>query len=115
MLTILALLQDAETTETAAGGASSIITSILFFAAIGGLFWFLLIRPQRTRAKRQNELVASLEVGDEVHTIGGIIGTIEYMDDQSAVLQLEGGGRMRVVRRAIADRFDPAPPTSDAG
>jgi preprotein translocase subunit YajC len=114
MLTILALLQN-ETAETATNNTSSIITSILFFAAIGGLFWFLLIRPQRTRAKRQTELISSLEVGDEVHTIGGIIGTIEYIDDHSAVLQLEGGGRMRVVRRAIADRYEPAPSGPDAG
>lgn len=114
MLTILALLQDADTAETATNSTSSIITSILFFAVIGGLFWFLLIRPQRTRAKRQAEVVSSLEVGDEVHTIGGIIGTIEFMDDSSAVLQLEGGGRMRVVRRAIADRYQPAP-GPDAG
>ena len=110
MLTILALLQDAE--ETTSSGSSAII-SILFFGVIGVLFWFLLIRPQRTRAKRQKELVSSLEVGDEVHTIGGIIGTIEFMDNESAVLQLEGGGRMRIVRRAIADKYLPPTQSSD--
>ena len=114
MLTILALLQETETAETATNSTSSIITSVLFFAVIGGLFWFLLIRPQRTRAKRQAEIVSSLEVGDEVHTIGGIVGTIEFIDEQSAVLQLEGGGRMRVVRRAIADRYEPTPPSTDS-
>jgi len=103
MLTILAFQETAETTNT----TGSIVTTLLMFAVIGGLFWFLLIRPQRTRAKRQQALISSLEVGDEVHTIGGIIGTIEYMDDQSAVLQLEGGGRLRVVRRAIADKYQP--------
>ncbi|MCB2223571.1 MAG: preprotein translocase subunit YajC [Actinobacteria bacterium] len=107
MLTILALLQEGEGATETASSASSLITTLLMFAVIGGLFWFLLIRPQRTRAKRQTELISSLEVGDEVHTIGGIIGTIEFMDDESAVLQLEGGGRMRVVRRAIADKYQP--------
>jgi len=110
MLTILALLQDAE--ETTSSGSNPIF-SILFFGVIGVLFWFLLIRPQRTRAKRQKTLVSSLEVGDEVHTIGGIIGTIEFMDDTSAVLQLEGGGRMRIVRRAIADKYVPETQDSD--
>jgi preprotein translocase subunit YajC len=103
MLTILAFQETAETTNTTGG----IITTVLMFAVIGGLFWFLLIRPQRTRAKKQKQLITSLEVGDEVHTIGGIIGTIDSTDDQSAVLQLEGGGRMRVVRRAIADKYQP--------
>ena len=111
MLTFLAMLQPAE--EAATNSTSSIVTSILFFAVIGGLFWFLLIRPQRTRAKKQQALVSSLDVGDEVHTIGGIIGTIEFMDDTSAVLQLEGGGRMRVIRRAIADKYQPPTTSSD--
>ncbi len=111
MLSNLALL--AQTDETAANGTQSIITTVLLFAVIGGLFWFLLIRPQRTRAKRQQAVVSSLEIGDEVHTIGGIIGTIEFMDDASAVLQLEGGGRMRVVRRAIADKYEPPTSSSD--
>jgi len=111
MLTIFALLQ--ETEDAAASSGSSILMSVLFFAVIGGLFWFLLIRPQRGRAKKQQALVSSLDVGDEVHTIGGIIGTIEFMDDASAVLQLEGGGRMRVVRRAIADKYQPPTQASD--
>ncbi|MBU1227108.1 MAG: preprotein translocase subunit YajC [Actinobacteria bacterium] len=111
MLSTFEILAQAE--DTAAGGTQSIITTVMLFAVIGGLFWFLLIRPQRTRAKRQQAVISSLEVGDEVHTIGGIIGTIEFMDDASAVLRLEGGGRMRVVRRAIADKYQPPKTSSD--
>ena len=65
-----------------------------------------MIRPQRTRMKRHQELVEALQVGDEVTTIGGIYGTIEHMDDESAVLQIEGGGRIRVARRALAGKAD---------
>jgi preprotein translocase subunit YajC len=106
MLTLLALLQEGDAAETSSSAAGWIST-LLMFAVIGGLFWFLLIRPQRSRMKKQQELVSSLEVGDEVHTIGGIIGVIEYMDDTAAVIQLEGGGRMRILRRAIADKIQP--------
>ncbi len=104
MLTILA--QTTDTTETSSAGGSALML-IVWAVVIGGLFWFMLIRPQRTRAKRQQVLQSALEVGTEVHTIGGIIGTIEYMDDTTAVLQIEGGGRMRVLRKAVADKFDP--------
>jgi len=104
MLTILA--QTSDTTESASSGGSAVML-IVWAVVIGGLFWFMLIRPQRTRAKRQQVLQSALEVGTEVHTIGGIIGTIEYMDDATAVLQIEGGGRMRVLRKAIADKFQP--------
>ena len=41
-----------------------------------------------------------------VNTIGGIFGTIEHMDEETAVLQVEGGGRLRVLRRAIAGKVD---------
>lgn len=98
MLTILAQNGDG-------ANASGAIVQLLFFALlIGGLFYFLIIRPQRTRARRHQELVSSLEVGDEVQTIGGILGTIEYMDDETVVLQTEGGGRLRVLRRALGDK-----------
>jgi len=96
MLTILAQ----EGTST-----SGAIIQLLFFAVlIGGLFYFMIVRPQRTRARRHQELVESLDVGDEVQTIGGILGTIEFMDDDTVVLQIEGGGRLRVLRRALGDK-----------
>jgi preprotein translocase subunit YajC len=97
MLTFLAQAEDGS-----AGGTISVI--LLYAVIIGGLFYFLLIRPQRRRVRQHQELVGSLEVGDEVTTIGGIFGTIEYMDETSAVLQIEGGGRLRVARRALAER-----------
>jgi preprotein translocase subunit YajC len=103
MLTFLAQETDAATN----GGGSAWLTLVLYAVIIGGLFYFLLIRPQRNRAKRHQALVSSLEVGDEVHTIGGIIGTIEYMDEDTAVLQMEGGGRIRVLRRALAEKTRP--------
>lgn len=98
MLTILA------GAEEAADGSSGNVfwTLILYAVIIGGLFYFLMIRPQRTRMRRHQDLMSQLEVGDEVQTIGGIYGRIEHLDDETAVLQVEGGGRLRVARRALA-------------
>ena len=111
-----------ETTDTTAGGttdttaaeqtgstSSTILTIVMYAVVIGGLFYFLLIRPQRTRQKKQQELMSSLAVGDEVQTIGGIFGTIEYFDQETdtAVLQVEGGGKLRVARRALAGKVTP--------
>ncbi|MFH1330392.1 MAG: preprotein translocase subunit YajC [Actinomycetota bacterium] len=101
------------TGTTAANGGSSggsvIMTIVMYAAVIGGLFYFLLVRPQRTRQRRSQELQSSLGVGDEVQTIGGIYGTIEYFDEETdtAVLQVEGGGKIRVARRALADKVKP--------
>jgi preprotein translocase subunit YajC len=110
MLTILA--QTGETTTTVAGNASSpgnmVVTIVLYAVVIGGLFYFLMIRPQRNRMRKQDEILSSLQVGDEVQTIGGIYGTIEYFDEETktAILQTEGGGRIRVARRALGDKVN---------
>ena len=97
------------TTESTTSTGSVIITIVMYAVVIGGLFYFLLVRPQRTRQKRAQELQSSLGVGDEVQTIGGIYGTIEYFDEETdtAVLQIEGGGKIRVARRALADKVKP--------
>ena len=101
------------TGTTAAGGGASggsvVVTIVMYAVIIGGLFYFLLVRPQRTRQRRSQELQSSLAVGDEVQTIGGIYGTIEYFDQETdtAVLQIEGGGKIRVARRALADKVKP--------
>jgi preprotein translocase subunit YajC len=102
-----------ETTGTTEGSGgflgNSGVMLIIWVAALGLLFYFLLIRPQRNRAKKDQELRSSMAVGDEVQTIGGIYGTIEYFDTETdtAVLQIEGGGKIRVARRALADKVRP--------
>src|SRR3990170_6252803 len=98
MITILAQA------EAAAEEGSTWLTLILYAVVLGGLFYFLMIRPQRTRMRRQQEMIEALKIGDEVTTIGGIYGRIEFMDDTTAVLQVEGGGRLRVARRALAGK-----------
>jgi preprotein translocase subunit YajC len=97
------------TEETTSSSGSMILTIVMYAVVIGGLFYFLLIRPQRSRQKKQQELQSSLGVGDEVQTIGGIYGTIEYFDEETdtAVIQIEGGGKLRVARRALAGKVTP--------
>jgi preprotein translocase subunit YajC len=97
------------TAEETSGSGNMILTIVMYAVVIGGLFYFLLIRPQRTRQKKQQELQTSLGVGDEVQTIGGIYGTIEYFDEETdtAIIQIEGGGKLRVARRALAGKVTP--------
>ncbi|MFV1960755.1 MAG: preprotein translocase subunit YajC [Acidimicrobiia bacterium] len=77
--------------------------SLIFLALMIGVFYFLIIRPQRNRSKAQKELSQSLDIGQEVRTIGGIHGTVASLDDDSVVLTVEDG-RLRVSRRAIGSR-----------
>ena len=60
--------------------------------------------PRREAARRANELSSSLEVGDEVVTIGGLYGTIVSIDDREVELDVAEGVTLRFARRAIAGK-----------
>ncbi|HEY5579446.1 MAG TPA: preprotein translocase subunit YajC [Acidimicrobiia bacterium] len=90
--------------QTTTGGSS--LTAFLPLVLIFVVFYFLLIRPQRQRAKKQAELVEALQVGDQVQTVGGLFGVIVSIAEDAVVLGLEDG-RVRVSRRAIARRITP--------
>jgi preprotein translocase subunit YajC len=90
-------------TEGEEGGGfnwTMIILLVLFFAII----YFLMIRPQRKRAKEQQALMAGLQKGDKVVTVGGIYGQIESLSEDSVVLKIESGATIRVARNSIAGK-----------
>ena len=85
---------------TGSGGLGALLPLLLF----GGAAYFLIMRPQRARARRQQELSTTLEIGDQVQTIAGVFGVVVSIDGDAVVLGLEEG-RMRVAKRAIAQRI----------
>ncbi|HEY5685395.1 MAG TPA: preprotein translocase subunit YajC [Acidimicrobiia bacterium] len=90
----------AQTDAPAGSGASSLI----FLAVMFAIFYFLFIRPQRKRARQQQELQSEISVGDQVQTIGGIHGRVVSADDDTLVIDIESG-RMRIARRAVSGRI----------
>ena len=59
------------------------------------IFYFMLIRPENKKKKQLNEMRNSLKVGDEITTIGGILGTICAVKDESIVIET-GADRVRM-------------------
>jgi preprotein translocase subunit YajC len=84
----------------ARGGGS--LTFLISLALMVAIFYFLLIRPQQRRVRQQRELVGSLDVGDEVVTIGGMFGRIMELDEETVTLDVGGGSRIRFVKQAVA-------------
>src|SRR5919206_2450101 len=74
---------------------------------MGVLFYFLLIRPQQRRTRAQRDLISSVEIGDEIMTAGGILGTVTAIDDEEDLLSVEIAPNtvIRVVKRAVSQRF----------
>ena len=75
-----------------------------------GLMWWLLIRPQQRRMRQHQALLASLRVGDEIVTAGGILGEVTGLDDEAVTLQVAPGVEMRVLRAAVSQRVGPPGP-----
>lgn len=71
-------------------------------AIMVGVFYFLLIRPQRKRAKDHDSMVSELRKGDEVVTIGGIHAVLKRIGDDTVVIEVDKGVRMTVSRSAIS-------------
>lgn len=87
------------------GGGAGGFTSLIFLGLMVAVFWLFIIRPQRQRTKKQQQLIQSLEVGQDVRTIGGIKGRILSIDGDEIVLKVEEG-KLRVTRRAIGSAAD---------
>lgn len=71
--------------------ASSIIMLVLIFA----VFYFLILRPENKKKKQVETMRSTLKVGDNVTTIGGIIGQICHIKDDNIVIET-GADRVRI-------------------
>jgi len=77
------------------------IMSFLPLIIIFVVFYFLLIRPQSKKQKEHQEMITSLEVGNEVVTAGGILGKIKEINDQYVQLQISDDTVIKVQRHTI--------------
>lgn len=66
----------------------NMIISIVYMVALFAIFYFLFIRPQRKKEKQLDQLRSSLEVGQMVTTIGGMLATIAKIEDEFVVLEV---------------------------
>jgi preprotein translocase subunit YajC len=83
--------------------------SLVFLVLMVAVFYFLLIRPQQRRLKALQSLQSSLQLGDEIITSAGFLGTIRRFDGEVVTIELSPGVEARVNRRAISGRVTPEP------
>jgi len=74
----------------------------LFILVVLAIIWFFLIRPRQRQMRAQQQQVASLQVGDEIVTAGGLYGTVKAVEDDELRLELAPGVVVRVAKRAVA-------------
>jgi preprotein translocase subunit YajC len=91
---------------------------LILLAAMAGLFWFLLIRPQRQRQSAHRSMVSALGAGDEVITAGGVFGKVRTVADDHIVLEIAPGTEIRLAKEAVATvlpKDEELPPTAEDG
>ncbi|MEL6142522.1 MAG: preprotein translocase subunit YajC [Bacteroidota bacterium] len=89
-----------------AGGAGA--TNMLFFLAMIGIFFFMILLPQRKRSREQKSFMASLEKGMQVVTSSGILGRINKIDEQIVTLEVDTKTFIQVTRNAISKELTDA-------
>lgn len=84
------------------GGLFGSIATFLPFILIFGVFYFLLIVPQRKRQKELQELIGNLKAGDKIITTGGIMATITAVRDASLLIRSADKSILEITRSAVA-------------
>jgi preprotein translocase subunit YajC len=79
-----------------------IIIFILFIAVV----YMLLLRPQKQRVRRQQELITAIDVGDQVVTAGGLIGRVAGLTDERLLLEVADGTQIELLRLAISRKLE---------
>ncbi|MCR9235504.1 MAG: preprotein translocase subunit YajC [Alphaproteobacteria bacterium] len=99
----------------AAGGGAGMITSLLPFVLIFAVMYFLIIRPQRQRMKKHEEMIGAVRRGDTIVTSGGLIGKVTKVIEDGGELQVElaEGVRVRIVRSMVSDVRAKGEPAKD--
>ncbi len=77
---------------------------IISLVVIFGAFYVLMIRPQQKRQKEHMALIASLEEGDRVITIGGVFGAVRTIDGNRVGLEVAPGVIVEFDRSAVASK-----------
>lgn len=81
---------------------SGMTMQLLFMGAIIAVFYFFMIRPQQKKAKDQKKFVDEIKRGDFIVTIGGMHGRIAEIEDDTFIIEVERGGRIKFSKSSVS-------------
>jgi len=90
--------------QDGSGGGSSLIFTLLPFVLIFGIFYFLVILPQKRQRNELQDMISQLKINDEVVTNGGIIGRIKEVRDTSFIIQSAEKTFLEIGKSAVVGR-----------
>ena len=99
---LLALAPSAVPPGTQPNPTGQLVQTVGMFALMGIVFYFLLIRPQRSRAKQQEDLLKALKSGDKIVTASGIIGVVISVKEKSVSIR-SSDAKLEILKSAISE------------
>ena len=87
------------------GGGGSQQSSVFMFVWLGlmvGLFYFMLIRPQKRREKERQALLNAVKTGDRVLFGGGLLGVVANVKEKTLIVKIADGVKVEIVRSAVS-------------
>lgn len=85
-----------------ASTAQGMISMVIIYAAIIGIFWFFAIRPQKKQQKEHDTLLTTLEVGDSVLTTSGFFGVVIDIMDEVVIVEFGNNKNCRIPMQRAA-------------
>jgi preprotein translocase subunit YajC len=97
------LITPAYAQAAATGDTNSMLMSLLPFALIFVIMYFLILRPQQKKLKDHADLVKNVRRGDTIITNGGLVGKVtKVIDDDQVEVEISDGVRIRQMRQMIS-------------
>ncbi len=81
------------------------LSTVMLFGGLFAIFYFLLIRPQKKQQKAHDQMVKSLTKGDEIVTVGGVIGNVIHLTEDRITIKTAGDTRLEIDRAKIGRRL----------
>jgi preprotein translocase subunit YajC len=98
----------------AAGDTNSMLMSLLPFALIFVIMYFLILKPQQKKLKDHAELVKNIRRGDTIVTNGGLVGKVtKVVDDDQVEMEISDGVKIRQMRHMISGVRTKGEPAKD--
>lgn len=89
----------------AAAGGNNTTMLIVYVVFLIALFYFLLIRPQRKQKQEKNKLMSTLSVGDEIYSIGGILGTVTRVKDSTVWMRVSEKTEIELLKSSVGGLY----------
>src|SRR5215467_15098092 len=84
-----------------AGGAGNLFGLLLPFVLVAGIFYFLVLLPQKRQKQQLSDMISQLKINDEIVTNGGVIGKIKEIKESSFIIQSAEKSFLEIGKSAV--------------